>query len=234
MVDDNASNRRILAGSLRRWGMRPTVVENGAAALEALGALANRFPLILTDVHMPEMDGFELAAHIKRLANTPMIVMLTSGSYAGDTARCRESGIEAYLTKPIAHNELRETILRVIARGPKRPGAGADPARECVNPSADKAAFRDNPLRILLAEDNLVNQKVALAMLKRQGHLVVVAGNGVEVVQAVERESFDLVLMDIQMPEMGGFEATAVIRARERKTGMHLPIGCDDSSRDER
>jgi CheY-like chemotaxis protein len=151
--------------------------------------------------------------------------MLTSGSRAGDIDRCRDLGIDAYLTKPVAQHNLRSVILRVLAQRTQqatgtisgRPGEGEDHSL----PSADQ----DNEsLRILLAEDNVVNQKVAVQMLVNQGHRVVVVSNGLEALAALDHDSFDLILMDVQMPEMDGFEAAAAVRARERRTGERVPI----------
>jgi two-component system, sensor histidine kinase and response regulator len=220
IVDDNATNRRILAESVAGWGMRPLIAESGPAAIRLLEDSSGPIPLILTDVHMPDMDGFELAAAIKGRGNAAMIVMLTSGSHTGDVARCRELGIDAYLTKPVPRTELRTAILRVLGSAPET--LLQTPRRDRQEPS------RDNPgsgvLRILLAEDNMVNQKVATRLLEKEGHRVVVVGTGREAVSAIDRESFDVVLMDVQMPEMDGFEATAAIRGRERFGGKRLPI----------
>jgi len=221
VVDDNATNRRILAETLSRWGMRPLVADTAAAGLRLLESSAAPILLALTDVHMPEMDGFELAEQIRRRADNAKIVMMTSGSHADDIARCRELKVDAYLTKPVAQKELQSAILRVLQRPNARAmrsglASQGAPALQPHTPTG--------PLRILLAEDNLVNQKVALRMLEHEGHQVVVAGNGREVLAALEREAFQLVLMDIQMPLMDGFEATAAIRERERLTGERLPI----------
>ena len=220
IVDDNATNRRILAESLSGWGMRPLVADSGPAAIRLLDDSSDPIPLILTDVNMPDMDGFQLAAAIKRRGAAAMIVMLTSGSHTGDVARCRELGIDAYLTKPVSRTELRTAILRVLGSKPERPLQGPYLSR----PEQPAAIPGNQALRILLAEDNTVNQKVATRLLEREGHRVVVVGTGREAVAAVDRESFDVVLMDVQMPEMDGFEATFAIRARERFTGNRVPI----------
>jgi two-component system sensor histidine kinase/response regulator len=220
IVDDNATNRRILAENLSGWGMRPLVADSGPAAIRLLDDSSDPIPLILTDVNMPDMDGFQLAAAIKRRGVAAMIVMLTSGSHMGDVTRCHELGIDAYLTKPVSRTELRAAILRVLGSTPERLSQGPSrsrPEQSAANPDIEA-------LRILLAEDNLVNQKVATRLLEREGHRVVVVGTGREAVAAVDRESFDIVLMDVQMPEMDGFEATVAIRARERFTGTRLPI----------
>ncbi len=221
VVDDNATNRRILAETLSRWGMRPMIAESGMTALHLLGESASAIPIILTDLHMPEMDGFELSARVRLLGSSPIVVMLTSGSRNGDVGRCRELGIDAYLTKPVGQVELHATFLRVLgARDTVRAEAGAfAPDRR---PAPTRATMA--PCRILLAEDNPVNQKVAMVMLQRAGHSVVAVTNGRDAVESLARESFDLVFMDVQMPEMDGFEATAAIRAQEQPGARRVPI----------
>ncbi|HTU93278.1 MAG TPA: response regulator, partial [Gemmataceae bacterium] len=218
VVDDNATNRFILAETLTHWQMRPTTVENAAAALEALEAAyqaGEPFTLVLLDAHMPEMDGFMLAERIREHPNLTgaTVMMLSSACQPFDTRRCQQLGLAAYLTKPIKQAELYRSILAALGSPEARPKAPPTPA-----PRIGRA------LRVLLAEDNLVNQMLAVRLLEKQGHSVVVAGNGREAVEAVERGSFDLVLMDVQMPEMDGFEATIAIRQRESDTGRHVPI----------
>jgi PAS domain S-box-containing protein len=215
-VDDNATNRRILEDTLTGWQMRATLVSGGADALVELRRAAEAddpYPLVLLDAHMPEMDGFTLAARIQqmpKLANT-IRVMLTSAGQPEDMARCRELGIEAYLIKPIKQSDLLTTLLRVL-----------DAARHHTPEVSTTTAARS--LRVLLAEDNLVNQKLGLRLLEKHGHTVVVVGDGNEALAALAREPFDVVLMDVQMPHMDGLEATAAIRQRERETGQHMPI----------
>jgi len=167
---------------------------------------------------MPGMDGFEVAGRIRQLSDPgrPAVMMLSSADRKGDTALCRELGVARYLTKPVKQSELLDAIL--LAFGSRRRDwarAGAGPA-----PAAPAAG----PLRVLLAEDNAVNQRLAIRLLEKQGHQVTVANNGREAVEAVGRQAFDVVLMDVQMPEMNGFEASAAIREAERGTGRHLPI----------
>ena len=219
-VDDNDTNLRILGGLLAAWGTEPTLAGSGVDALGALAkarAAEQSFRLVLTDCDMPGMDGFELADEIRRnpgLASTS-IMMLTSAGQRGDAARCREVGLEGYLTKPVGQSELRDAILRVTSskHGETKPAL------------VTRHSLREEKhLRILLAEDNLVNQKLAARLLEKQGHHVTVAGNGREAVDQLEKQGFDLVLMDIQMPEMDGFEATAAIREREKLTAKHVPI----------
>jgi CheY-like chemotaxis protein len=224
VVDDNRTNRRILEGMLVRWGMRPTLVESGPDALDALeDASTNGEPyqVILSDMHMPHMDGFDL---IERIRSKPelsaaTILMLTSAGRRGDAARCQSLGISAYLLKPIRQSELREAIARVV-------GAAR---LESEIPLITRYSLSDQrpsgrSLRILLAEDNAVNQRLAVRMLEKRGHRVVLSCNGREALDALEKDSFDLVLMDVQMPVMDGFEATAAIRQKEIITGAHVPI----------
>ncbi len=221
VVDDNATNRRILEEMLRNWGMRPTVVEGGRQALNLLRKSRESgepFRLILSDANMPEMDGFSMAAEIKRdsqLDNT-VIMMLTSGDRPDDLSRCEKFGISSYLLKPIKQSELFDAI--VLALGVTAPEE-EDAGRILVEQPGPL-----RPLRILLAEDSLVNQKLAVGILKKRGHSVVVANHGREAIAALEADEFDLVLMDVQMPEMDGYEATAAVRAKELQTGKHLPI----------
>ncbi len=221
VVDDNLVNRRIFVETLTRWRMRPTAVANGRAAIDELvaaSAAGRPYGLVLLDANMPELDGFsvaeEMARHVE-LADATIMMLTSSGEY-GDTARCRELGIAAYLIKPIRQTDLIEAIARVMQ---DRPGAAHAPVVSVtvVPPS-------HNSLQILLAEDNLVNQRVAVRLLSKRGHHVEVANNGREALAALARQNFDLVLMDLQMPEMGGFEATAAIRERERQTGGHQRI----------
>jgi len=224
VVDDNRTNQRILEGMLKRWEMIPTCVGGGDQALAELASARNggrAFGLIVTDMHMPKMDGFELVENIRERPelSTATIMMLTSAGHRGDAERCQKLGVSAYLLKPIRQSELREAIARIL-------GARA---QEGIIPlvtrfSLGDARDRSEILRILVAEDNLVNQRLIVRLLEKRGHRVVVAGNGQEVLAALEKENFDLILMDVQMPEMDGFEATAAIRRKERNTGKHPVI----------
>jgi CheY-like chemotaxis protein len=228
VVDDNPTNRRLLERMLTAWRMRPTSVDGGAAALVALTkAKQSRvpFPLVLLDGRMPEMDGFTLAARIKddpTLAGST-ILMLTSDDRPGDVARCRALRIAAYLIKPIRQSELFDAIVTALG------SAGVEPSPKLSSvpsPPAQPtfALPGTRSLRILLAEDNAVNQRLAVRMLEKRGHLVTVVDNGREAVAAFETKRFDLILMDVQMPEMDGFEATAEIRARERNRRDRITI----------
>jgi PAS domain S-box-containing protein len=219
VIDDNAVNRRILYEQLTRWQMKPTAVEGGQAALDALSAAAlagNPFVLVLLDANMPGLDGFAVAEEMARRSELAgaTIMMLTSAGQYGDAARCRELNISAYLTKPIKQANLLEAICRVLEHG-------AATAPVVRSPLAVPGATR---VKVLLAEDNLVNRRVAVGLLTKRGHDVTVAGNGIEALAAFDREHFDVVLMDVQMPEMGGVEATAIIREREQRTGQHMRI----------
>ena len=224
IVDDNRTNRRILEGMLSRWEMKSTSAQDGEEALKKLSEAQQAgapFALILMDMHMPQMDGFELIERIRQGSNssTATIMMLTSAGHRGDAARCQELGVAAYLLKPIRQSELREAIARVLGAREQK-GAIALITRYSLHDAREPSSS----LRVLLAEDNLVNQRLACRLLEKRGHSVAVAANGLEALQAVEKESFDLVFMDVQMPVMDGFEATAAIRKREEPGGMGLPI----------
>ena len=219
VVDDNATNRRILDEVLASWQMMPTCVETAGEALELMrqAEQAGRpFQLVLTDAHMPEVDGFMLAGDIRKQyqATEPVIMMLTSGDRPSDIAECDRLGIASYLLKPIKQSELLEAIqLSLGLVGPRSPLVVPRHVCQC------------RPLRILLAEDSLVNQQLAVALLSGEGHDVTVANNGREAVAAVETGTFDMVLMDVQMPDMDGLEATAIIRRSEAARGDgRLPI----------
>ena len=218
VVDDNATNRRILEETLVHWRMRPTLLAGGKEALVALERAAARgrpFPLALLDANMPEMDGFALAERIRRrraLART-RVLMLTSGPRPGDERRAIALGVSSYLIKPVKQSDLFERILEALRAPSAQP-------RQRV-PTSRPAGRR---LRVLVAEDNEVNQRVAVGMLERAGHRALVVANGRQTLAALAREAFDLVLMDVQMPELDGFETTAAIRERERGTPRRVPI----------
>ncbi|MBN2312447.1 MAG: response regulator [Sedimentisphaerales bacterium] len=221
IVDDNRTNRLILEEMLSNWRMKPTAVDSGPAALAEMerAAKANEpFHLVLLDGLMPEMDGFTLAEQIRQtpgLSETTLI-MLSSAGNLEDSRLCRDLGIDYCLIKPVKQSELLDSIVSALSV------ATADEIKPPV--AVEESPASASHLHILLAEDGLVNQKVAVNLLEQQGHKVTVANNGREVLTAVEREFFDAILMDVQMPEMDGFEATSIIREREKKSGTHLPI----------
>jgi len=222
IVDDNRTNRGILERLLKGWQMRAKSVDGGEEALTDLLLARDAkdpYALILTDAHMPTMDGFTL---VERMRQTPglgtaTIMMLTSGGHRGDAVRCQELGIAAYLLKPVRQSELREAIGRVLG---KAQGEVPLITRFSLN---DRGGPVDT-LKILLVEDNAVNQRLVMLLLEKRHHEVVVAGNGREALAAMEKAIFDLVLMDVQMPEMDGLEATAAIRAREVRSGKHQMV----------
>ncbi len=221
VVDDNRTNRRILEDLLTNWGMSPSMAVGGPEALVQLKDAASRsepFRLALLDVMMPDMDGFMLATLIRQEPGLEgcTLIMLSSAGQTENSSRCEELGIARYLIKPVKQSDLRDTILRALSTEvvPYHP----------LRHIPMQAAESRKSLRILLAEDGLINQRVAFGLLEKRGHKVVVANNGREAVEAVERETFDLVLMDVQMPEMDGIEATVAIRQREQTTGNHIRI----------
>jgi len=223
VVDDNLTNRLILKDLLANWQMKPTTVSSGREALDVLHQAQDAgtpFRLILLDEKMPEMDGFALAERIKEFPGLGevTILMLTSESQTDSLARCREVGIAAHLIKPVKQSDLLDSILRLenLAAPPIELHSGVAPSATLIE--------EVRALRILLAEDNIVNQRLAVRLLEKRGHVVTVARDGREALRANADEHFDLILMDLQMPEMGGMEATAQIRAREVSTGAHIPI----------
>ena len=227
VVDDNATNRRILEETLRAWGMRPTVVDGAAAALAELRRATEAgeaYPLVLLDAQMPGMDGFTLAGQIKRepgLAEST-VMMLTSLGHQADAGRCRELGLASYLVKPVKQSELLRAVLASLGASRGRTAAVKRPSP--AGGAVTALAPTTGRLRILLAEDNAVNRKVAVRLLEKQGHSVAVACDGREAVDALARERFDLALLDVQMPELDGFEVAAAVRAGEEGTGRRLPL----------
>ena len=228
VVDDNDTNRRILCDMARGWGMRPYATQNGTLALatvETAEQVRDPFRVILIDCHMPGMDGFELAekmqTRIKRNAELgeATVLMLTSGGLPGEANRCREVGISAYLLKPVLKDDLLAAIRAALSQ--RRAETDQPPAlvtRHTLRESTRK-------LRVLVAEDNAVNQAVILRVLQKMGHTAVLAQNGKEALALASAETFDVVFMDVQMPEMDGMVATAAIRKNEKQNGTtHLPI----------
>jgi signal transduction histidine kinase/DNA-binding response OmpR family regulator len=222
IVDDNATNRRILNDVLLHWGAQCTLASSGPDAL-VLFARALRdgepFDLVLLDVNMPDMDGFEVAQRLRASdgAARPTILMLSSSDHSDDIRRCRELTLAAYVVKPVTQADLRTAIARAIGSLVEQP----EPARPVARPKAPT----EHGLRVLLVEDNLVNQRLAMRLVEGAGHQVTAVGDGIAAVEAFGRDAFDLILMDLQMPEMGGIEATAAIRSIEESRGdVRVPI----------
>jgi len=225
VVDDNPTNRRVLSETLSSWGMYPTVSGSAPEGLEQMRRAAEQgepFALLITDVHMPGADGFEFIQSILRTPDLTdaCILMLTSGEHAGDLARCRELGVAAFLTKPIRRAELRDAIVR--SRSGRENLTSQD--LRTLAKATEKHASSQSGVRILLAEDNAVNQRVARAILERGGHTVVLAQTGKEALRLWKEQHFDVVLMDVQMPDIDGFEATGAMRKAEKQSGAHTPI----------
>jgi PAS domain S-box-containing protein len=222
IVDDNATNRRILEDSVVTWKIKPTIVDSAAAAIRALQRAhspKNQFSLVLTDGHMPEMDGFGLVERIREDLSLSQvrIVILTSGGKRGDAARCQKLGVAAYLSKPFDRLELREVLLRVLSGDSATAGK-----RELVTRYTVREQQRS--LSFLIAEDDRVNQRLISRLLEKRGHTVVLVENGRDAVDVLEKQRFDIILMDGQMPVMDGFEATKHIREYEKSNGGHTPI----------
>jgi PAS domain S-box-containing protein len=228
IVDDNATNRRILEEWLRGWRMDATAVSDGMAAMDALwhrAANGRPYALVLLDARMPDADGLTVAAKIRErseLAAT-RIILLTSGERPGDPARFRELHIDAQLLKPVQQDELLETIYRVLS---KDEGRGMrDERRGSPPPFASSSPIpHPSSLRILVAEDNELSAQVLEQSLVRQGHRVRLASNGREALALAEQGGFDLLLLDVHMPELDGFQVVRAVRERELTTGTHLPI----------
>jgi signal transduction histidine kinase/CheY-like chemotaxis protein len=224
IVDDNATSRQWLEQMLRRWGIRANSVADGNSALQALAKAVienDPYQLILVDYHIPEMDGLELARSVKsRLQfNGAMIMMLTSDDCNLSIERCRTVGIKRHLIKPVQQRELLAAIAKALIEDPQK---NLKQAEENLPPGG--ASCPPRSLRVLLAEDNAVNQKLAVKLLERQGHVVTVASDGKAAVELFGRQDFDLILMDVQMPQMDGLEATRLIRQHERNRGSRIPI----------
>jgi PAS domain S-box-containing protein len=221
VVDDNATNRQILSEILASWQMRASAVETAAAALESIRRAADEgspFHLLLTDAAMPDVDGFDLARQIERddrLNTTKMILLTSAGAPAvkGRTAAV----FAAVLVKPVKQSDLLDAIVTAFTSSP--------PARRERGKADQQLAARPGrSLHVLVAEDNPTNQALVAALLKQNGHRVSIVGNGQLAADRAASDAFDLILMDVQMPDMSGLEATAVIRERERTTGRHTPI----------
>ncbi len=226
VVDDNATNRRILEEMLKNWRMCPTVVSGADDALRELSesvVSGEPFQLVLLDGHMPETDGFMLAEMIRNrpelLSST--LMMLTSGGQIGDVSRCRALGISGYLIKPVTQSDLFDKIVHVLDRASVMQPSVAETHAVAATPRIN---LTQTPMHVLLVEDNVVNQRLAVRLLEKRGHSFVLTGNGIEALEALEKSTFDAVLMDLQMPRMGGIETTVEIRRLEKGTPRHVPI----------
>ena len=229
IIDDNATNRLILKNMLSGWGAVITEADDGVKGLSEIKNAVNAndpFKLVLLDCRMPGMDGFCVAEQIK---NDPgkigmTIMMLTSDNRTGDTARCLDLGITGYLVKPVKRASLKDAIANIMSS--QKDASKNVTVVECdISAGAQPQTLEiHRPLHILLAEDNEINQKLAVRILEKRGHTVVIAENGRKALETLERERFDLVLTDVQMPEMDGLELTERIRAKEMETGGHIPV----------
>ncbi len=222
IVDDSPKSRSILTEILKSWKMKPTEADSGEEAralIERAKSAGNPFSMAIIDAYMPGMDSFIIAQELKHhseLAKST-IIMLSAAENKNDASPWQRLGITSFITKPINQKILYREMLKIVgnkkeedSRIPEISTPQHAPSRECY--------------RILLAEDNIINQKVAFYMLEKLGHQVKAAHNGEEAISALEKNIFDLILMDVQMPKMDGFEATAIIREKEAKTGKHIPI----------
>ena len=228
IVDDNETNRKILEGVLSRWGMRSSSVESGHEAwaeLLAAHRTGDGYTLMLTDMHMPRMDGFTLAENIRKSPelNSLSIIMLTSAAYPGENSRLQSLQLSGYLLKPVRQSELRSVITRTLVSHTYMPIADTEASAPAVFSEKPELSEIDN-LRILLAEDNPVNQKLVLCLLQKRGHVVRVADNGQQALDALGEENFDVILMDVQMPVLDGIEATLMIRKKEADIVCHQQI----------
>ncbi|HUA00509.1 MAG TPA: response regulator [Candidatus Aquilonibacter sp.] len=224
VVDDNDTNRRILVEMLATWGMKPECAESGAAALATLKrahAEGRSFRLLIADMQMPEMDGCALSKEIRSdpaLSRLPILILSSTG-HSAETLMCRDLTVSGYLLKPAQPSDVLDAILAAVSRTP--PSAAPPNQRTTLGP---EPLHHRREVKILLAEDNAVNRKLAITLLQKRGYVVIATENGQEALAALDREKFDVILMDVQMPVMDGFEAIRLIRMKEQTTGAHIPI----------
>lgn len=236
IVDDNATNRRILKDMLSNWGMKPTTSSSGQAALQALTDASEEgdgFQLIISDFNMPNMDGRMLVEAIleRRLLKSNAVIMLTSGTRPQDAQELQNLGIRTHLLKPAKQSEIYNAVVSSLNSSYRdgqsdSPGTAWSTAEQTSSELSEESDSqpKNRRLNILLAEDNIVNQKLAVAILEKSGHRVNIVENGIKALEAIEKDEFDMVLMDVQMPEMDGFAATREIRKREQSSNQHIPI----------
>ena len=222
IVDDNETNRDILTQTLHSWGMKPTRVGTGKEALRRVqeaNQSGNPFRLVLLDASMPGMDGFSVASQIidQSTQEHEIVMMLNSTGLRGDGARCQELGISAYLTKPVTHSDLKQTFSRVLGND-----GSSDKEAGLITQHTLRGIRKS--LHLLVAEDNLANQMLISKLIESRGHTLTIANNGLEALEKLEMEIFDIILMDVEMPEMDGFSATRAIREKEDGKEEHIPI----------
>jgi len=220
IVDDNYTNRMILREIVSLWGALPKEAEDGFSALEELKFAIDRskpYQLILSDKNMPEMDGFELIKKIREIPEYRKvpIIILSSNREEADLKKIEELSISDFILKPVRRSRLYNAIIKGVVK---------EISKIVVKKYDTGFAIKDKLFKVLLAEDNLINQKLTVRLLEKQGWQTTVANNGKEVLDLLDNNEFDFILMDVQMPEMDGIEATKEIRKREEETGKHIPI----------
>ncbi len=223
IVDDNATNRRILKEMFAGWGMIPTTTSGAELALQALADASEEgdgFQLMISDLNMPDFDGIDLAKRVleKGLLNPAGLIILSSGARPRDSSALQAMGVAPPLLKPAKQSEIYQAVVSSLISASR----SSQPIHEQSEETDDQTVVRD--LQILLAEDNLVNQKLAIGLLESLGHHVTVAANGQAALDLLEDSSYDLVLMDVQMPILDGLAATRKLREREQATGTHVPV----------
>ncbi|MCK4857675.1 MAG: response regulator, partial [candidate division Zixibacteria bacterium] len=232
VVDDNATSRRLFTVLLENWGFAPTAVSSGREALETLQAAkeeSSPYELLLLDLNMPEMSGWEVTENMRDQGwlDDTTVIMITSSYQPGEAERARKLGVAALLNKPISQSALFNAILEAMQSvSSVSTEEGEEIARKAITPTEKSEPAMALPTRnkVLLAEDSKVNQVLAERLLQKCGYRVTVVENGQQAVEAVKSGGFDLILMDVQIPVMGGFEATGAIREWEKETGDHIPI----------